>query len=168
MNKSNLVLIFVDSCCLVEKGLFCPQGELWKAFLFWLPEFKRRGLGRNAFYRGLEEYFPRKEGVFENLTLREEELWEFLQEEDLSRVYLISDGKRVKIGISFNPTRRLEILQVGCSSELSILATFPGGRSEEKFLHETFQDKKERGEWFNLREEDVIKIFAYFSEKELK
>ncbi|MBD3261864.1 MAG: hypothetical protein GF334_09405 [Candidatus Altiarchaeales archaeon] len=94
--------------------------------------------------------------------------WEYLEEEDLCRVYLIGDGECIKIGISYNPSYRLKIMQTGNSRELVLFATFPGGEKEEEYLHSYFKSKHKRGEWYFLDDQDILRIFGYFSGVELK
>jgi len=152
----------------VEEGLRCTQSELWDAFSDWVPDLRLSRIGRNTFYTTLLEYFLRKGNLFFSLSLRDPDDWEYLDKGDLSRVYLIGDGDAVKIGISFNPNYRLKVLQIGSSRELYLLASFPGGEKEETILHGLFREKHVRGEWFNLDEKDILKIFGFFSEVDLK
>lgn len=69
-------------------------------------------------------------------------------------VYLIAtvDRKRVKIGLSRNPRRRLRQLQTGHSDRLEILDLVPGGRKLEAFLHSSLSDFRMQGEWFTVEE----------------
>jgi hypothetical protein len=80
-----------------------------------------------------------------------------------SYIYIIhcKDLNTIKIGYSDNPFARLAQLQVGNSSELSILSIFKGGREEEEFLHKKFASNKVRGEWFTLDESLVEDLLAY-------
>lgn len=66
-----------------------------------------------------------------------------------SRVYFISDGESIKIGVSVNPQERLLALQTGHARQLSILCTIPGGADEEFHMHAKFRHHRIRGEWFN-------------------
>lgn len=80
-----------------------------------------------------------------------------------SYVYIIhcKDLNTIKIGYSDNPFARLAQLQVGNSSELSILSIFKGGREEEEILHKKFASNKVRGEWFALDKHLVEALLAY-------
>lgn len=80
-----------------------------------------------------------------------------------SYIYIIhcKDLNTIKIGYSDNPFSRLAQLQVGNSSELSILSIFKGGREEEEILHKKFASNKVRGEWFALDESLVGELLAY-------
>ena len=75
-------------------------------------------------------------------------------------VYFIQAGDdgSVKIGISADPERRLELLQGAHYEELVLLAYRPGTLAMEKRLHSKFAAWRIRGEWFEadapgLREE---------------
>jgi len=69
----------------------------------------------------------------------------------LQDVYLITDGRYTKIGISANATRRLkEGSTWSADGSLRVLAHFPGGRDLEKHLHERYAHKRMNGEWFDL------------------
>ena len=67
-------------------------------------------------------------------------------------VYAIqeSETKRVKLGISANPERRLKELQTGNSQELVLLSYIPAnnGYDDEKRIHEEFSNLHVRGEWY--------------------
>ena len=80
-----------------------------------------------------------------------------------SYIYIVhcKDLNTIKIGYSDNPFARLAQLQIGNSSELSILSIFKGGREEEEILHKKFASNKVRGEWFALDESLVEELLAY-------
>ena len=69
-----------------------------------------------------------------------------------SYVYIIhcKDLATIRIGYSDNPFARLSQLQMGNSSELSIVSVFKGGREEEAELHDRFELNGVRGEWFSV------------------
>lgn len=67
-------------------------------------------------------------------------------------VYFV-EAKRlgvVKIGRTTEMERRLSRLQVASPVELELLLTIPGGRTEEKALHEKHAGDRVRGEWFRI------------------
>ncbi|MFK0330664.1 GIY-YIG nuclease family protein [Rhizobium sp. NPDC090275] len=72
----------------------------------------------------------------------------------LQRVYFIGEnydvGGLVKIGISFDPAKRLRELQVSNPKRLSILAITYGGRAEEIRMHSKYADRNIKGEWFSV------------------
>lgn len=55
----------------------------------------------------------------------------------------------VKIGVSYNPERRLKILQTGNPRPLRIIALIEGGgKAAEADLHKRFANDRMEGEWF--------------------
>ena len=80
-----------------------------------------------------------------------------------SYVYIIycRELGTIKIGYSDNPFARLCQLQMGNSSELSILSIFKGGRDEELTLHKKLATNKVRGEWFVLDDSLMQELLAY-------
>ena len=71
-------------------------------------------------------------------------------------VYLIAhhERRRVKIGHSHNPLRRLKQVQNGCPDCLSLVDYVPGGRALETAFHRQFADRRVMGEWF--RDDDHL------------
>jgi hypothetical protein len=66
-----------------------------------------------------------------------------------SVVYFIGDLDRaVKIGHSVDVTSRKREIQTGCYWPVKILRTIPGGRAEERRMHEAFAETRAKGEWF--------------------
>ncbi len=77
--------------------------------------------------------------------------------------YVETGGERIyKIGLSKNPVQRMA--QHQCSSPMEIMVAccyFTSNmQAEEKALHEMFGEKRVRGEWFSLDEEDLVVIAA--------
>jgi hypothetical protein len=70
------------------------------------------------------------------------------------KVYFIGPanriGGRVKIGIAFDPRKRLNNLQTGSHEPLQILATYRGDKPEEARLHRKFSRVRLGGEWFRI------------------
>jgi hypothetical protein len=64
----------------------------------------------------------------------------------------------VKIGVAVDPAKRLGSLQIGSPEPLSLIGVIPGGRPQELRLHEQFADRRIRGEWFRLTEDDIRSI----------
>lgn len=66
----------------------------------------------------------------------------------------------VKIGRSTDPQSRLKRHQTGCPYELWIIAQLPVNDSQtvESDLHTYFEDKRTRGEWFELDYDDYDAI----------
>jgi Meiotically up-regulated gene 113 len=66
-------------------------------------------------------------------------------------IYFISNSINVKIGYTSRPVEeRLRELQTGSDRELTLLATMPGEKEDEQYLHCKFRHLHERGEWFKL------------------
>jgi hypothetical protein len=63
-------------------------------------------------------------------------------------IYFIAVKKRVKIGYSLDPKRRLKELQAANGLKLRLLAVVPGTKATEAALHYVFRDVREMGEWF--------------------
>lgn len=69
-------------------------------------------------------------------------------------VYFMRAGDFVKIGKSTgNPASRLSSLKTGCPFPIEVIATIPGGLSEERGLHKKFSHIRAHGEWFHATEE---------------
>lgn len=64
----------------------------------------------------------------------------------------------IKIGCSVNPSSRISALFGWCPYPLSIIATAPGCRVAEGFLHKRFAQHRIHGEWF--RPEESLVAFA--------
>ena len=81
-------------------------------------------------------------------------------------VYFVSDGEYTKIGHSAYRYRsslrdRVSGIQVGNPKELRLIALIRSNRGKgyvmriEKYLHEKYASKHERGEWYLLDKEDI-------------
>lgn len=83
-------------------------------------------------------------------------------------VYLIEHpGGFYKIGIAKNVDRRLGTIQGSNPYTLSLLAAYPASDApaEETTFHATFGHRRERGEWFRLRDAQVAYLVAYFEHR---
>jgi hypothetical protein len=74
----------------------------------------------------------------------------------LTNIYIMKDNHtgHYKIGRSDRPTKR-EATLLSQKSSIELLFFFPGTTNQEKMLHEIFQDKWVRGEWFALTDGDL-------------
>ena len=64
-------------------------------------------------------------------------------------IYFIQDGLgAIKIGFTNQLLERMQILQVGNSSNLKLLAVMEGNKDRENRLHDSFSFWNIRGEWF--------------------
>lgn len=60
---------------------------------------------------------------------------------------------RVKIGCSRDPHARLKDLQVGCPTDLRLVAVVPRDGHSEWVEHSRFSEYRVRGEWFELHDD---------------
>lgn len=74
-------------------------------------------------------------------------------------LYLIINKRNglYKIGISISPIKRERTLQAE-EPEIEILNIYKGGYSLEKKIHKYFENKRIRGEWFKLDNDDILTI----------
>jgi len=77
----------------------------------------------------------------------------------LTQIYIMVDRNTgfYKIGRSINVLNRERTLQSEKPS-IELCFSFESNMSKEKELHGMFSDKRVRGEWFNLDENDILKI----------
>lgn len=82
----------------------------------------------------------------------------------LTKVYVMLDKNTgyYKIGRSKNPTYRERTLQSE-KPTIEMLFNWDAKVKDEKVLHDKFQDKRIRGEWFDLSGGDLNCIKEYFS-----
>ena len=76
-------------------------------------------------------------------------------------VYIIenADNGAIKIGVAHSPQKRLNQLQTGSVSELSLVYTSyvcSNAFDIENKVHTHFKDKHIRGEWYNVPKDEVI------------
>ena len=81
-----------------------------------------------------------------------------------SQVYFIRCGEAVKIGRSIKPYERIAALSGASHQKLELLATMPGGSSEERAMHRKFAAYGIKGEWFRYSAE-IAKFIAGLSRK---
>jgi hypothetical protein len=67
-----------------------------------------------------------------------------------SYVYFIREGSDglVKIGYSKRVHTRIRALSTQAGRQMRLLAAMPGGKAEERELHQRFADARAMGEWF--------------------
>lgn len=80
------------------------------------------------------------------------------------KVYLLLDtlNNLIKIGQSFYPNLREKTLQ-GINPNWFLITTWIAPISEEKYLHNRFESKHKRGEWFDLSFSDLKEIKEYMN-----
>ena len=63
-------------------------------------------------------------------------------------IYFIRCMDRVKVGFTNKIDDRIRVLGTACPYPIEIIATFPGSRQFELFLHRIFEPMRRHGEWF--------------------
>lgn len=63
-------------------------------------------------------------------------------------VYFVRCDERVKIGYTRNIGSRLSQFRTSNGKPVELLLTIPGGREEERALHQKFARFRTQGEWF--------------------
>ncbi|KKK75383.1 hypothetical protein LCGC14_2874270 [marine sediment metagenome] len=87
-------------------------------------------------------------------------------------IYLVKEDflGLVKIGIAKNLHSRISGIQTSCPQNLTILGYFQtkAAKGIETFLHDRFANKRYRGEWYKLTDDDVKFILNdnYFNSKD--
>jgi hypothetical protein len=83
---------------------------------------------------------------------------------NFTKVYVMIDKNTgfYKIGRSINPERRERTLQSE-KPTIEMLFNHDARIKDEKELHNMFNDKRVRGEWFDLNGSDLNKIREYFN-----
>lgn len=83
-----------------------------------------------------------------------------IQRRKSDRVYFIQSGgsRAIKIGVSWNPARRLSDLQAGHHEKLFLIAEVPGDVTMERELHKEFASTRMSGEWFSCTDELLSRI----------
>lgn len=88
---------------------------------------------------------------------------------EVGYVYLVKMGEHYKIGISKSPEKRLgEFTKLPNELEKICVVKVKGYKRIEEYLHEHFADKRVRGEWFELNEEDIEYIKEYLKEYDVE
>ena len=80
--------------------------------------------------------------------------------ESNSFIYIVKCHEFYKIGIASHIDNRLNSLQCGNPYQLEIVYAVrcPEAKVAEQTLHICFEDKRVRGEWFLLNDNDIIDI----------
>lgn len=71
---------------------------------------------------------------------------------------LASQSRKVKIGLTANPDRRLAGLQTGSAEPLELLGVVAGGRRLETRLHRELVADRSHGEWFHCTETVMSRV----------
>lgn len=73
----------------------------------------------------------------------------------MGTVYYVAccETERLKIGYTSKSVEsRLKNLQTGSAGQLMVMATRPGTKEDESFLHNYFASQRLHGEWFEMNE----------------
>ena len=70
-------------------------------------------------------------------------------------LYLIKFNNLYKIGISVNPSNRLQQLSLGENAEIVHKKLYPHAKLIESAIHDIYSRKQVSGEWFELSDDDV-------------
>lgn len=111
-----------------------------------------------------DEFVKEQDDAQRNQELKEwEENRSISKKERVDDLYLIldEDANHLKIGRSKNVKERLNQLQIANSHKLKLLNSIPKKGYIEKELHDTFKDKKVKGEWF-VNDGEIIDYFNAF------
>ncbi len=73
-------------------------------------------------------------------------------------IYVMECEGFYKIGWTTNPRHRRFGLQTGSPFPITLVGVIEGSIMNEAEWHEAFEDKRVRGEWFALTEEDVSRV----------
>lgn len=76
-------------------------------------------------------------------------------------VYFITDGNYIKIGVAASLPNRMKQLQTGNPRELEALYVIEElsqkeALKDEKILHNYFSDKQTFGEWYDIKQHNII------------
>lgn len=85
-----------------------------------------------------------------------------------TKVYVISNGNYLKIGISKNPQRRLKQLQTGSPNVLFLLGYWTGLRKHEQEIHAQLKPYLtiQNHEWFDIDLDKVLPLINRITQSE--
>lgn len=108
-----------------------------------------------------------REKLIENLKKLQAEFLRLSEEDRLKKlnslwgsIYIIRCQNHIKIGRAFNVKSRLYSMKVGNPFDIELIFSIkvPDDKAIEKELHNKFENKHHKGEWFNLTDEDVEQV----------
>ncbi len=105
-----------------------------------------------------KEYFARKQKAQEDKIKREQE-----QRTKAGTIYIVSNGRKYKIGKTTNVMQRLKGLQTSSAEVLEVVleCEIEGYNIIEKLIHERYAHKRVSGEWFDLEVQDLEDIAKF-------
>lgn len=75
-------------------------------------------------------------------------------------VYFLKYGKHIKIGKTINLDKRISTLSIIVPEEIELIHTIKSNDHSkcEKYFHNKYKNKREKGEWFTLNMTDIKEI----------
>lgn len=73
-------------------------------------------------------------------------------------IYLVSDGRRLKIGYTADLYARSRNVSWGCGHQVKLITAIEGSQADERQLHKLFASHCLGGEWYPM----LTEIIAYF------
>lgn len=145
-NRGGLLFTWID------------EGKCWGYWVGIDKPGRLPGISR----RGTNEQCGPEPPHYDLNKYRKECNYRFAQGAGNGLVYFLQGDttKRIKIGFSFEPYRRLGLLQCGSPDKLNMLGFMAAQRSVEHLLHQKFIRYKVHGEWFEEHKELTDYIFA--------
>lgn len=113
----------------------------------------RKGAGRKPGKRNLKRTGGSK-NINKNITFNE-----FCSKE---QIYIIKSLDVIKIGYTTNLIKRMKSYDTHSPHyKLLYFTNIPDALDVEVFLHKKFKNKKVKGEWFRLNDEDLLVCILY-------
>lgn len=82
----------------------------------------------------------------------------FTRPHSSSFVYFIKSQAAIKIGVSYNPKKRLKAIQTGHADRLELIAWCGGDETVEREYHRRFAAHRLHGEWFSPHPDILAEI----------
>ena len=78
-------------------------------------------------------------------------------------VYIVKGQQLYKIGVSYNPVKRIHDMNTGSEYELTLIYSVQVSKpyAVERYLHRLYAHKHCRLEWYALDDNDVLNIIDY-------
>lgn len=133
-----------------ENGTFVYSDKIHDTFTLWLDKSFNANFFTFIFWLQYISHPKINEHVSEGTS--------FVRQKSPGFVYLaVSSTGHYKIGISKNPVHRVTAIDTGSPIDVKLIHYFPADDMSppEKELHTRFNDKKHKGEWFFLDENDI-------------
>ena len=106
--------------------------------------------------------YDTKVRLVDNVELKYGKLRGKEEKNNNNKVYIAKSEERLKIGISYDPSIRLEQLRIGCP-DIELMFNIEGDKSIEKKAHKYFETYSIGGEWFKYSENILQKMIDYIT-----